>query len=42
VRDSQARSDQDLAEAHTVPFPRQEPKIPGSPRSAAEPDHPVP
>jgi multidrug efflux pump subunit AcrB len=49
VRDSDARSDQDLAEAHTVPFPRKEPdvpsrgsSVPGTPRPAAEPEHPVP
>ena len=40
ARDPGARSDQDLAEAHTVPFPRKE--VPGAPRSAAEPEHPVP
>jgi hypothetical protein len=45
VRDSDARSDQSLAEAHVVPFPREEPDVPGAPRpdaEAAEPDHPVP
>lgn len=43
VRDPHARSDQDLAEAHTVPFPRQEPDVPGAPRpAAAEPERPVP
>jgi len=36
VRDPGARSDQDLAEAHVVPFPREEPDVP-----AAEPEHPV-
>jgi Cu/Ag efflux pump CusA len=54
LRDSEARSDQGLAEAHVVPFPRPEPDIPGAPRpgaeateateatEAGEPDHPVP
>jgi len=41
VRGSDAWSDQDLAEAHTVPFPR-EPGVPGPSRSAAEPERPVP
>jgi len=36
VREPDARSDQHLAEAHTVPFPRQESDVP-----AAEPEHPV-
>jgi hypothetical protein len=36
VRDLDARSDQDLAEPHVVPYPRQEPDVP-----AAEPEHPV-
>jgi Cu/Ag efflux pump CusA len=39
--DSHARSDQDLAEAHTVPFPRA-PEAPGASRPAAEPERPVP
>jgi Cu/Ag efflux pump CusA len=51
LRGSEARSDQGLAEAHVVPFPRAEPDIPGAPRpgaeateatEAGEPDHPVP
>lgn len=42
VRYSDAGSDQDLAVAHAVPFPREEPEIPGAPRSAAEPERPVP
>jgi Cu/Ag efflux pump CusA len=48
LRDPEARSDQGLAEAHVVPFPRAEPDIPGAPRpgaeatEAGEPDHPVP
>jgi Cu/Ag efflux pump CusA len=36
VRDADARSDQDLAEAHVVPYPREESDVP-----AAEPEHPV-
>jgi hypothetical protein len=40
--DSDAQSDEDLAVAHTVPFPRQAPDVPGTPRSAAEPEHPAP
>jgi len=40
--DSEALSDEDLAVAHTVPFPRQAPDVPGTPRSAAEPEHPAP
>ena len=42
VPDSDAQSDQDLAVAHTVPLPRQAPDVPGTPRSAAEPEHPAP
>src|SRR5262249_52704006 len=34
--DSEALSDEDLAVAHTVPFPRQAPDVPGTPRSATE------
>jgi hypothetical protein len=41
VRDSAAVPDQDLAEAHTVPFPREEPEGTGAPRPAIEPEHPV-
>jgi Cu/Ag efflux pump CusA len=41
VRGSDAWSDQELAEAHTVPFPR-EPGVPGTSRPAAEPERPVP
>jgi Cu/Ag efflux pump CusA len=40
--DSEALSDEDLAVAHTVPFPRQAPDVPGTPRSPAEPEHPAP
>jgi multidrug efflux pump subunit AcrB len=40
--DSDAGTDEDLAVAHTVPFPRQAPDVPGTPRSAAEPEHPAP
>jgi Cu/Ag efflux pump CusA len=42
VRDSAAEPDQDLAEAHTVPFPREEPEATAAPRPATEPEHPVP
>jgi multidrug efflux pump subunit AcrB len=42
VQGSAAGPDQDLAEAHTVPFPRDEPEVAGAPRPATEPDHPVP
>jgi Cu/Ag efflux pump CusA len=41
VQDVAAGPDQDLAEAHTVPFPREEQAGTGVPRPATEPGHPV-